>query len=593
MLFPQNNRCRTVLDLSGIWEMRLDPDDQGIEQGWTNGFKSESFIGVPGSWNEQLAEMGLMNYVGSVWYKTEFMNPKGHSDRKVVIRFGSADYNARVWINGQYAGEHFGGYMPFEFDVTGLIHMDQKNSLIVRVNNTLNHKSIPQGLKPENYEAFGKNRERTFPITGFDFFAYGGIQRPVKVIYSNSLSLDTVQCDSTINGNEGILSVLSEFSGPFSSAVVQISVWDGESKIASLERSLDEPVIENRLIIKSCRHWSPETPFLYQLRFEIRQSGELIDEYVMDVGFREIHVQGSKLILNGKPIFLKGFGKHEDFAVLGKGLSYPLIVKDFRLMEWIGANSFRTSHYPYAEEIMQLADRMGFLVIDEVPAVSLNFRYVTDETLKNHKKVLTDLIARDRNHPSVICWSVANEPGIWGEEEAALDDAKSYWKEIFNHVRSLDHSRPVILPACVEWKDRDLSFQFSDIVSVNRYWGWYELPADIEEAGDQLKADLIRLYQKYRKPLFVSEFGADTIEGAHATYPQLFTEEYQTQLILKYFEVIESLPFVIGEHVWNFADFRTPQHHRRVILNRKGVFNRQRDPKSAAFAIRKHWLVQE
>ena len=112
VLFPQNNRCRTVLDLSGIWEMRLDPDDQGIEQGWTNGFKSESFIGVPGSWNEQLAEMGLMNYVGSVWYKTEFMNPKGHSDRKVVIRFGSADYNARVWINGQYADRKAGKYVP-------------------------------------------------------------------------------------------------------------------------------------------------------------------------------------------------------------------------------------------------------------------------------------------------------------------------------------------------------------------------------------------------------------------------------------------------------------------------------------------------
>jgi len=189
----------------------------------------------------------------------------------------------------------------------------------------------------------------------------------------------------------------------------------------------------------------------------------------------------------------------------------------------------------------------------------------------------------------VICWSIANEPCIWGEEEAVSVEAKTYWADIYTYVKSLDAARPITLPACAKWGSADPAYTYSDILSINRYWGWYEIPGDITMAGARLRAEMEELYRIYQKPILVSEFGADTIEGLHATYPQLFTEEYQTMLIEKYFEIIESLPFTVGEHIWNFADFRTAQHHRRVALNKKGVFNRQREPKSAAFAIRKHW----
>jgi len=228
-------------------------------------------------------------------------------------------------------------------------------------------------------------------------------------------------------------------------------------------------------------------------------------------------------------------------------------------------------------------------VIDEVPAVSLNFRFVTDKTLESHKRVLSELIARDRNHPSVIAWSIANEPGIWGEEEAVSEKARTYWQEVYGLAKSLDPSRPVTLPTCTVWGERDLGFTFCDFISVNRYWGWYELPGDLAKAEEVLRGELENLWQKYRKPILVSEFGADTIEGLHATYPQLFTEEYQESLVQTYFRVIESLPFTVGEHIWNFADFRTAQHHRRVVLNKKGVFTRLRDPKTVAFFIRDHW----
>ncbi len=592
MLYPQSNRSRTIFDLSGIWEMRKDPNDQGEVQGWTNGFESEAYIGIPGSWNEQLAEIGMMNYVGSVWYKFYFYIPDYLLNKKLLMRFGSVDFHAKVWVNGAFVGEHNGGYLPFEFNITPHIKESGKNILIVQVNNELTHDTIPQGITVNDYQNFGKNRDQTYPTTAFDFFAYGGIQRPVKITALNEFHLANIKVETKFDGSTGKINLEAEYCNVSTDAKVNISVFEKDKRLNRFTCDLKNQILKKEFIIPNCRAWCPDDPFLYKIQIELFKQGELIDEYILEVGIREVEIKGSKLLLNGKPIFLKGFGKHEDFAVLGKGLSYPLIVKDFELMKWIGANSFRTSHYPYAEEVMQMADRLGFLVIDEVPAVSLNFRHVTPNTLENHKNSLKELILRDRNHPSVICWSVANEPGIWGEDEAGSDKAENYWEEIFQFTRNLDSSRPIILPACIEWKDKDLSFKYSDILSINRYWGWYDAPTDIDRVGELLKNELVYLYERYDKPIFISEFGADTIEGEHATFPQLYTEEYQTMLIMKYFEVIESLPFTIGEHVWNFADFRTAQHHRRVILNRKGIFNRERAPKSAAFAIRKHWTKE-
>lgn len=593
MLYPQNNRCRTVLDLSGFWEIRTDPDGVGIEKEWENGFIADAYIGIPGSWNEQLSELGLMNYVGAMWYQTRFHIPEVLSHRSFYLRFGSADFHAQVWVNGKFAGKHLGGYLPFEFDITSLVERDQENVLVVCVDNTLSHDTIPQGVTVEDYVTFQKKREQSYPPTAFDFFPYGGIHRPVKLVSLHELHLRDVRIETSIHGAEGRVEFESDCSRISDTAQIEVSLWDNNQRIGKQTNSLEQPTIRGEFAVPDCRFWSHEKPHLYKMHFELFGNNALVDEYQLEVGVREIQVRDTELLLNGKPVFLKGFGKHEDFPVLGKGLSFPLIIKDFQLMKWIGANSFRTSHYPYAEEIMQMADRLGFLVIDEVPAVSLNFKHVTDKTLENHRKSLSELITRDRNHPSVICWSVANEPGIWGEEEAVSKKADIYWREIFHHVKTLDSTRPATLPACAEVKDRDPSFRYVDFISLNRYWGWYDIPGEIEKAGEYLQSELEALYEKYRKPIFVSEFGADTIEGKHATYPQLYTEEYQIELIQKYFEVIESLPFTIGEHIWNFADFRTAQHHRRVILNRKGVFNRQREPKSVAFTIRKHWIHED
>jgi beta-glucuronidase len=272
-------------------------------------------------------------------------------------------------------------------------------------------------------------------------------------------------------------------------------------------------------------------------------------------------------------------------------------VRDFELMRWTGANSFRTSHYPYNEELMQMADRMGFLVIDEVPATSLGF--LSDRfddltgLLENHKRVLKELIDRDRNHPSVISWSTANEPNLWNEPSYGNEASRRYFREIYQHVRSLDPSRPVIAITTPTFSVEDDSLAACDIIGINRYFGWYTEPASLKAAGVKLDREMDALFARYGKPIMITECGADTIEGAHSTTVQMFTEEYQTELLRVYAAVADQKAYCAGFHVWNFADFLTPQHFRRVILNRKGVFTREREPKGAAFFLRSHWIALE
>ncbi len=589
MLYPQTNKCRQVTDLSGFWDLKPDPKDTGETHLWFKGFDSELVAGVPGSWNEQLAEAGLMNYVGKVWYQKRFNAPPETGGRRSFIRFGAADFNARVWLNGNYLGGHKGGFLPFEFEVTGILSRNRRNVLVVCNDNRLDHDSIPQGLSEADYIKFGRERDLTFPPTVFDFFAYGGLSRGVYLYSRPECAFEMIDIRTHIKDVAGRVTLKLHCSEKLPAGRIRVTI-DGDEETGTTSTAVSgSRSVKLSMDIPNCIFWEPDNPHLYRLRIALYQGEDLIDEYFQEAGVREVRIEGDNLLLNGKPLYLKGFGKHEDFAVLGHGVSHPLIVKDFQMMRWIGANSFRTSHYPYAEEVMQLADRLGFLVIDEVPAVSLNFKYVTNETLNRHKHMLTELIQRDRNHPCVIAWSIANEPGIWGEEEAVGEKALRYWREISIHTRKLDDSRPVTLPACAKWGTEDPAFEFSDFISLNRYWGWYEIPGETEKAGACLRAELEDLYKKYKKPVMLTEFGADTMEGFHATYVQMFSEEYQTALLSSYFETLAELPFVIGEHIWNFADFRTAQNHRRVVLNKKGLFTRQREPKSAAFMVRRHW----
>jgi beta-glucuronidase len=361
----------------------------------------------------------------------------------------------------------------------------------------------------------------------------------------------------------------------------------GVTAVASLW--LKSPTETAEVRIEHCPLWSPEEPNLFDVRVDLAAGADgTVDQVRLKTGVREVRVVGDTLTLNGKPLQLKGFGKHEDSPIRGRGLDLPQMVKDFQLLKWCGANSVRTSHYPYAEEFYDLCDEHGILVIDEVFSINLDFRRVKPDGLAAHKAAITQLIARDHNHPCVIAWSLANEPGYLGEKNYVTDSAP-YWKELFAHARAQDPSRPLTHANVGYAGLDDPAFGESDFLMINRYYGWYQEPAQLDRAIPRLVADFDYLAKAHGKPIFVSEFGADALAGQHSTTPQLFTEDYQADFISAYWAAIEAHGSVIGGHVWNFADFRTAQHGRRVVFNLKGVFTRDRTPKKAAYRVKELW----
>jgi beta-glucuronidase len=315
---------------------------------------------------------------------------------------------------------------------------------------------------------------------------------------------------------------------------------------------------------------------------------------------RTVKVSGNRFLINGEPFHFTGFGKHEDLAVIGKGHNDAFMVHDFELLKWIGANSFRTSHYPYSEEVLDYADRQGIVLIDETAAVGLNmglgggifggqgYRTFTPDTINEvsrevHAQAIRELVTRDKNHPSVVLWSIANEP------ESDTEGAEDYFRPLFELTRQLDPSRPVgFVNVMLAPYGKCRVSQFGDVLMLNRYYGWYVHTGDLPAAELAWEQEL-RGWASENKPIIITEYGADTYPGLHAIGNQPWTEEYQVEYLDMNHRVFDRIDAVVGEQVWNFADFATTSGIMRVGGNKKGVFTRDRQPKAAAHALRRRW----
>lgn len=597
MLYPQTNTRRWVHSLDGYWTICADPGGTGVDERWFSApLPPDALqIAVPGAWNEQLAEQGWMNYVGAAWYETRCTLPPHSEDQAVWLRIEAADHRADVWVNGIPVGSHEGGFLPFEFEVTGAWRGNDENRITIRVDSTLTMETLPQGIDPAEppYDQAPYARRHHFPPARFDFFPYGGLTRGVSLLTLPQSHIRSIALDPSVTGT---LSGTVRVQGEGTALRIAVTGPSGNELVSTNVPVQADGTAAFSLYVKDPELWSPASPVLYHARVQLQGAeGAVLDHYDEQFGFREIRVEGGKLLLNGEPLYLVGFGKHEDLPMTGRSRHHAAYIRDMELLRWVGANSFRTSHYPYDEDLLRLADRLGFLVIDEVPAVSLGFLSDRFEDLRplldTHRRTVEALIERDRNHPSVILWSVANEPNLWNEPHYQNDASQRYFTELYSHTRALDATRPVITITVPAFGADDVALSACDVIGINRYYGWYTDPSDLDAVRRKLDAELDRIYARHGKPIVVTEFGADTVEGIHSTTAQMFSEEFQTAFLQAYGEVISSKPFCAGEHVWNFADFRTPQNHRRVVLNKKGVFTRTREPKGAAFALRTRWTA--
>lgn len=573
MLYPQSNASRTVLDLSGVWDFRLHQDAP-----WQS-------IAVPASYNDQSADPEFRRHVGLCWYRRTFTVPSLLRGQRLMLRFDAVTHNARVFLNGDLLCTHRGGFLPFEADVTDLLTPGSSALLEIEVDNTINHNTLPIGNEGGT-SFFGSDnpgipsveagkrlqQEKGINLPNFDFFNYAGITRPVRLYTTPVQYIRDVTIVPTMDGT---VRYQVETSGE---GDVCVTIIDATGKtVASATGATGTVQVPNPIL------WEPYpgTPYLYTARFTF---GE--DTYEQTFGIREIKVEGCQFLINGKPFHFHGPCKHEDSFFHGRGIDECLNVTDINLFHWLHANAFRTSHYPYAEEMLSLCDREGIVIIAETPAVGISAGPVNPYewgTQEYHRQVLADMIARDKNHPSIVMWSLGNEPNTDEHPQSSYD----YWHPLYELAHQLDpQDRPVTLVGCQNNYTRDITIPSMDVVCINRYYGWYNLSGDMEAAAYAMCMELDH-WAKINKPTILSEYGADTIAGLHGH--EMFTEEFQVEFYKAINACLDERPFIVGETPWNFADFGTAQGPMRAGGNRKGLFTRDRKPKMAAHYFRERW----
>lgn len=590
MLYPVLNAKRKRYSLDGVWNFKQGEYVPGVDPR----LSTEDLMVVPSSFNDVAVESEKRYFIGDNWYERSFAVPSFESDEELVLRFGSVTHQAKVYVNGQILGEHIGGFTPFEVRIPEELTREKELLISVCANNILDHTTLPVGNYSEEVLLDGTVKKKV--SENFDFFNYAGIQRPVQLLVLPKARIEDIVVTYDVHENDATVKVVVEHTANGGTAKVTLLDEDGEV-VAKGEAGAE-------LEIVNVRRWEVLDAYLYTAKVELFAGEELVDEYEELFGVRTVRVENGQFLVNDKPVYFKGFGKHEDSYVNGRGFNEAVNLMDLNLMKNMGANSYRTAHYPYSEEMMRLSDRMGFLVIDEVPAVGLfaNFTAALSmnrggtkpiktwefyQTMENHKLALKELVARDKNHACVVLWSVANEP------DGAGEGADKYFEPLVKYVKKLDpQKRPTtVVNIMMATPEQDLISPLIDVLCLNRYYGWYLNHGDIEGARVGLRKELKEWQEKYPdKPIIMTEYGADTLPGYHSNWDVPYTEEYQERFHQMSHEVFDELENFVGEHVWNFADFETNSYALiRIQGNHKGLFTRDRNPKSIVKLFRNRW----
>ena len=589
MLRPQDTSTRERKSLNGLWHFALDQAGEGRSGRWfADRLPGAREMAVPASFNDIAADAAVRDFFGDIWYQRTVWVPRGWQERRIVLHFESATHRATVWVNDREVVSHEGGYTPFEADITEHVSPGEEVRITACVNNTLNFQSIPPGVIEDTHAG---RRQRYW----HDFFNYAGIHRTVWLYSTDPAHVTDLTIVTDLDGDTGVIDYTSQAAG----------ADDAETRVVLRDAAGVEVATHTgsggTLHVPDVHRWVPGDGYLYDLEIQLIKADTVVDSYVQSVGVRTVTVDGIRFLINGEPFSFTGFGKHEDLPVIGKGHSDAFLLHDFELLRWIGANSFRTSHYPYSEDVLDYADRQGMVVIDETAAVGLNMglgggifggqgyktfspETVNDETQEVHAQAIRELIARDKNHPSVVLWSIANEP----ESETA--EAEDYFRPLFDVARQADPTRPVgFVNVMLAPHGKCRVSQFGDVLMLNRYYGWYVQTGDLEAAELAWEEELTA-WAAEGKPIIITEYGADTYPGLHSVVAgNPWSEEYQVEYLDMNHRVFDRIDAVVGEQVWNFADFTTTSGIMRVGGNKKGVFTRDRQPKAAAHALRRRW----
>jgi beta-glucuronidase len=568
----QNVSGRKTTTLDGSWQTIIDPYEAGYhdyrwhldpERGYganrkqtskselvEYNFANSPRLLVPGDWNTQRPE--LMFYEGALWYKRDFdyQLPPG---RRLFVHFGAANYYSIALLNGKKIGEHTGGYTPFNFEITKLVR-PKGNFLIAMVNN----QRLADGV----------------PTLNSDWWNYGGLTRDVELVEVPETFIEDYSIQLA-KGSRNHVSGWVRLNGPQARQKVMVRIR--EANVAATAET-DEQGYARIEFDANLSLWSPESPKLYDVTVEAET-----DKVEDHIGFRTIETSGTKILLNGKPVFLRGIDIHAE-APYRTGRAWS--EDDARtLLGWakeLHCNFVRLAHYPHDERMTRLADRMGILVWSEIP-VYWTVHFDNPETYSNAEHQLLEMISRDKNRASVILWSLANETPInetrtrfltWLAARARQEDpTRLLTAALQSHYAGPD---TVVI-------DDPFGSQL-DVIGCNEYIGWYD--------GLPEKADHIQWKTPYDKPLVMSEFGGGAFAGYHGDDLTIFTEEFQRSVYEHQIAMLKRIPFLAGTSPWILMDFRSPRRPLPWIqdfFNRKGLISERGQKKEAFFVLRRFY----
>lgn len=558
-----NTLARQGVNLDGTWNVIVDPYETGMNARFYENRKAQNksdlveynfdlsgTLKVPGDWNSQRDT--LLFYEGPVWYQKSFAYHR-QPHKRVFLYFGSANYLARVWLNGKKLGEHQGGFTPFNFEVTQEV-ADGENSVVVEINNV--------------------RRADAVPALATDWWNYGGLTRRVKLVEVPETFIQNYSVQLA-KGSSDQISGWIKLNGANASETVTIEIPEAglKSSVSTGANEYAEFHFPAKLQL-----WSPDSPKLYRVRISI--AGDAIEE---QIGFRAIETRGTEILLNGKPIFLRGISMHEEAPYRG-GRAFSED-DDRMLLGWVkdlGCNFVRLAHYPHNEKMARVADQIGLLLWEEIP-VYWDTAWQNPETLANAESQMRDLISRDHNRASVILWSLSNE--------TAPNPARTEFLKAFaTYTRTLDDTR--LLTSAMNRTENqgdvralnDPLGEYLDVLGLNEYIGWYEhRPED---------ADRVEWKERFAKPLIVSEFGGGALYGKHGDAETRWTEEYQANLFEHQLNMLRKVPFLAGMSPWLLMDFRSPRRFLPGIqdfYNRKGLISDRGERKQAFYVLQKFY----
>lgn len=558
---------RNTQSLNGEWAAIIDPYEAGRgSKIWKNQkpqnknqFREYSFdeglkLNVPGDFNSQLPE--LKYYEGTVWYGKYFDKYQTKANDKTYLYFAGVSNVADVYLNGEFIGHHEGGFTPFQIDITDKVK-DKDNFLALAVNNT--------------------RRKDAIPAMNFDWWNYGGITRDVFLINvpTQYISDYFIRLDKD-NPSEIIADVV--LSQPVANESITIDI--PELKISQKLDTDSQGKSSTRIKTKSLERWDVKNPKLYEVK--ITTDHDTVTELI---GFKTIRTDGSQILLNEKSIFLAGVNFHEEIPMRkGRAFSEADAVMLLNEAKAIGSNFIRLAHYPQNEHTLRLAEKMGFLIWEEIP-VWQKIDFANDSTLSKAKNMMQEMVNRDKNRVAIGIWSIANE--TWPSEAR-----NNFLYEVKNSATEIDDTRLIgaAFSNCPwdgnEFVVNDPATDFVDVVGINKYLGWYEnWPKDPSEIKWNVRTD---------KPLIISEFGGEALYGNHenGNAKWSWSEDYQADLYRKNLTTFENIPNLAGIAPWVLFDFRSPTRfspQQGLEFNRKGLTSDRGERKQAWHILKDYY----